>query len=571
MMTTPPSDTRPWFGMSQRLLRGYGPLAVFALMVLLMSVLVPSKVPDGGETVAADGSFSSGTGGGTGSTTGGSASGLPGEPGAGGGPAGGGEGGNGGDPGAGGGEGGNGRRRRRRCCRSRRRPVPGPRGADPGRPLLAAVRRLRRREPRRHPPRGDRRQHHRVVPGAQRAGLPADARRAGRRQPGRHPRDHPAHGRGPRRLLQRALRVLRAQHPDRLLQRQRLQHHRAARRRPGPGRGRRHPRRRGDRRLRRPVRHVGALRRGAGRTGRHRLRHPLPVPQLARAAGAVRLEPRRRRDPGLRAGRRVPHQAAPGRQRRLRRRQPPGPASGLRHPRTRELLVPGVGRERPADHPRGRPRPRGEHQVRARPLHHVEPGHQHRGPAQAGRGHHPGLRVRPDPAGVPLRRGQPGAVLPRVHRGRHGAHRRRHRGPALAAELRPPGLRREPPQRVRARHPDHRLRGLQDRARRRAGVLGRPHLLPDVHAGHRPAGRRAGPQPADLRAGHVQLPGAHRPGRHVGLRARQPHRHQRRAGDLLGPRRHQPVQRQAGGVPSPTGERWLPGQMPSAPPGKPRP
>jgi hypothetical protein len=108
MMTTPPSDTRPWFGMSQRLLRGYGPLAVFALMVLLMSVLVPSKVPDQGETVAADGSLSSGGGGGGGtlSTTDGSASGLPGEPGAGGGPAGGGEGGNGG--GEGGGEGGGG-------------------------------------------------------------------------------------------------------------------------------------------------------------------------------------------------------------------------------------------------------------------------------------------------------------------------------------------------------------------------------------------------------------------------------------------------------------------------------
>ena len=34
------------FAIGQRLMRGYGPLAVFALMLLLMSVLVPSKVPD---------------------------------------------------------------------------------------------------------------------------------------------------------------------------------------------------------------------------------------------------------------------------------------------------------------------------------------------------------------------------------------------------------------------------------------------------------------------------------------------------------------------------------------------
>ncbi len=40
---TPPSGS---FKVGQRLMRGYGPLAVFALMLLLMSVLVPSKVPD---------------------------------------------------------------------------------------------------------------------------------------------------------------------------------------------------------------------------------------------------------------------------------------------------------------------------------------------------------------------------------------------------------------------------------------------------------------------------------------------------------------------------------------------
>ncbi len=34
-------------------MRGYGPLAVFALMILLLSVLVPSKVPDTGADVGA--------------------------------------------------------------------------------------------------------------------------------------------------------------------------------------------------------------------------------------------------------------------------------------------------------------------------------------------------------------------------------------------------------------------------------------------------------------------------------------------------------------------------------------
>jgi hypothetical protein len=48
-MSAPTHDARPTrahFEIGQRLMRGYGPLAVFALMLLLMSVLVPSKVPD---------------------------------------------------------------------------------------------------------------------------------------------------------------------------------------------------------------------------------------------------------------------------------------------------------------------------------------------------------------------------------------------------------------------------------------------------------------------------------------------------------------------------------------------
>jgi hypothetical protein len=53
-MSAPTTDAAPprgHFAVGQRLMRGYGPLAVFALMLLLMSLLVPSKVPD--ETVSA--------------------------------------------------------------------------------------------------------------------------------------------------------------------------------------------------------------------------------------------------------------------------------------------------------------------------------------------------------------------------------------------------------------------------------------------------------------------------------------------------------------------------------------
>ena len=62
-MSVVPPDAQPprgYFAIGQRLFRGYGPLAVFALMLLLMSVLVPSKVPD--EDALSTGSGSSGGG-----------------------------------------------------------------------------------------------------------------------------------------------------------------------------------------------------------------------------------------------------------------------------------------------------------------------------------------------------------------------------------------------------------------------------------------------------------------------------------------------------------------------------
>ncbi|MGH9273848.1 MAG: hypothetical protein ACRDZU_04295, partial [Acidimicrobiales bacterium] len=48
--SAPPSSSNPpltHFSVWQRLFRGYGPLAVLALMVILMSFLVPTKTPEG--------------------------------------------------------------------------------------------------------------------------------------------------------------------------------------------------------------------------------------------------------------------------------------------------------------------------------------------------------------------------------------------------------------------------------------------------------------------------------------------------------------------------------------------
>jgi hypothetical protein len=64
----PANPPRTYFGISQRLLRGYGPLAVFATMLLAMSVFVPTKTQDvgSGGFGADDAGAQSLTGGGTG-------------------------------------------------------------------------------------------------------------------------------------------------------------------------------------------------------------------------------------------------------------------------------------------------------------------------------------------------------------------------------------------------------------------------------------------------------------------------------------------------------------------------
>ena len=85
---------------------------------------------------------------------------------------------------------------------------------------------------------------------------------------------------------------------------------------------------------------------------RHRLRHAVPLPRVARAAGAVRLVARHRRHPGVRAGRRVRQQAAARASRRPTPAvRPQGQAPQVRHHRPRELLVPGVGATTPGASP----------------------------------------------------------------------------------------------------------------------------------------------------------------------------------------------------------------------------
>jgi hypothetical protein len=66
---TNPNTPRGYFGIWQRLLRGYGPLAVFAIFVVLISVLIPSKVHDS-KDVSTQGSSSGVNGNDTGSDSG---------------------------------------------------------------------------------------------------------------------------------------------------------------------------------------------------------------------------------------------------------------------------------------------------------------------------------------------------------------------------------------------------------------------------------------------------------------------------------------------------------------------
>ena len=72
---------RTYFSVWQRLLRGYGPLAVLIVTLILMSLLIPSKVPSTGDRVAAGNNRAAGgtaSGANTGAANAGAASTLPG-------------------------------------------------------------------------------------------------------------------------------------------------------------------------------------------------------------------------------------------------------------------------------------------------------------------------------------------------------------------------------------------------------------------------------------------------------------------------------------------------------------
>ena len=203
---------RTYFSVWQRLFRGYGPLAVFALLLLLMSVLVPTKTPEGVEhrrlrrrrdrhlgagghrapAAAADPVHGAGTA-------------APPE--------------------------------HRRHRHPRRSPAPGGReaagaGHAPARDATARSPATRTRRPAspsrattaaRPPPASPTRR------SASPSGCSTNAASSrplpsSPAPPSRHAADRPQHRRGARRVLQPALPVLRPQHRDRLLRGRRIQH-----------------------------------------------------------------------------------------------------------------------------------------------------------------------------------------------------------------------------------------------------------------------------------------------------------------------------------------------------------
>ena len=254
---------RTYFSVWQRLLRGYGPLAVLIVTLLLMSLLIPSKVQDSGTKVSS-GLHQRRIDRGRGEHRE------------------------------------HGRRRRRRRAgrrnnrrRCRRRGCHGRRAglavrrsprSGPGRPVLAAVHRVRRRQRWRHVPGRDRHRDPRSASGC------STRRASSRRWPqlaGATLSDTPDD-------IKRTIDALAEYFNKRYQFYGRkivmdfyngvgLEHRRAARQGPRQGRGRRRHRA-VDGRVRRHVGHLRALRRRPGPQGRHGLRRPVPVAEVARRA-----------------------------------------------------------------------------------------------------------------------------------------------------------------------------------------------------------------------------------------------------------------------------------------------
>src|SRR5580704_12359076 len=60
---TPDSNPpRTYFSVWQRLFRGYGPLAVFAILLVVMALLVPSKVPSSSGNLGQNSNLAAGSG-----------------------------------------------------------------------------------------------------------------------------------------------------------------------------------------------------------------------------------------------------------------------------------------------------------------------------------------------------------------------------------------------------------------------------------------------------------------------------------------------------------------------------
>ena len=247
-------------------------------------------------------------------------------------------------------------------------------------------------------------------------------------------------------------------------------------------------------------------------------------PYLSRAwhvqPAPVHLEPGHRRLDRLRGGCRLPGQAPLRQARRLRgrqrRRRPTaeGPTPQVRHHRPGELLVPGVGAERPGHHPQGRQATPGSTastcstcRTMSNQATEIIAKMKSQNITTIVCGCDPIIPV--FLSGVANREKYfPEFIIIGTALTDAG-----HRRPALEPELRRPRLRRQLAQRVPAAD----LRRIGYAAYKSVrqdepAFWRRHHLLPDGHDGDRhPDGRARTSRPTTFQAGHVRLPAQARP------------------------------------------------------------